>query len=245
MTTSVSLWVTHRNLTPSRTQWVVYICLSNEQLKDGWMGGRWTDWWTCVCLEGWIDVCLWHSKSYGALQRDRPWFESWLCSCPQCELSMLCHVSEPRFLRGLWRLLWWLKCSAQCLAYSRCSRNRNCYHLHWPERKGGREATGPAVDCLATISSPAWTESWIFPLRSSVVWVAEANQRIPLPQAPVTGSRMCMTQSKWIWVFAGMLGHSLFLSLDVAMKPGGSPEAADSYTGNTSLMITLMLQEVK
>lgn len=42
-----------------------------------------------------------------------------------------------------------------------------------------------------------------------------------------------------------MLGHSLFLSLDVPMKPGGSPEAADSYTGNTSLMITLMLQEVK
>lgn len=161
MTTSVSLWVTHRNLTPSRTQWVVYICLSNEQLKDGWMGGRWTDWWTCVCLEGWIDVCLWQSKSYGALQRDRPWFESWLCSCPQCELSILCHVSEPRFLRGLWRLLWWLKCSAQCLAYSRCSRNRNCYHLHWPERKGGREETGPAVGCLATISSPAWTESWI------------------------------------------------------------------------------------
>ena len=46
-------------------------------------------------------------------------------------------------------------------------------------------------------------------------------------------------------MFAGMLGHSLFLSVDVAMKPGESPEAADSYTGNTSLMITLMLQEVK
>lgn len=125
---------------------------------DGWVADGQIDGRVCDCKDGWMFVCG-RVRVKGLCKETGLGLN--LDSVLVHSVSMLYHISEPRFLRGLWRLLWWLKCSAQCLAYSRCSRNQNCCHLHWPERKGAREAMGPAVGCLTTISSPSWTESWI------------------------------------------------------------------------------------
>lgn len=125
-------------------------------------------------------------------------------------------------------------------AHSKCSRNGS-YHLHWSEREGGRDSMEAELAVLLLCRLLPTKESWIS--FGKPCGLSSLSQSVYS-----SGQGMCMRQSGPIRVnlrvFAANAGTRPFALLR-GNKEAGSPEAAGSSTGSTSLMTKLMFPKAK